>query len=108
MKRCFLIHPDDNVATLTDDADREDLLVVGGAMGVTVQAKEPISLGHKIAVAAIGPEETIIKYGVVIGLATKPIKRGEWVHLQNCRSILDERSGGLELHTGTAKDTAYE
>ncbi len=108
MKQCFLIHPDDNVATLTDDAGRESLLVVGGVLGATVQTREPIPLGHKIALAAIGPEEAIVKYGVVIGLATKSIQRGEWVHLQNCRSRLDERSGGLDLHTGTPKDTAYE
>ncbi len=108
MKQCFFIHPDDNVATLTDDVGLECLLVVGGVPGATVQTKEPISLGHKIALAAIEPEEAVIKYGAVIALATKPIKRGGWVHLQNCRSMLDERSGGLDLHTGAAKDTAYE
>jgi hypothetical protein len=108
MKRCFLIHPGDNVATLVEDADRERLLVVGGPIGETVEAVEAISLGHKVALADIEPEGEIVKYGVVIGLATRPIVPGEWVHLHNCRSRLDERSAGLDLHTGAAKDTAYE
>jgi len=108
MKRCFLIHPGDNVATLIEDADREALLVVGGADGETVEASEAISLGHKVALAGIEPEGEIVKYGVVIGLATTAIAPGDWVHLHNCRSRLDERSSGLDLHTGAAKDTAYE
>jgi altronate dehydratase small subunit len=108
MKQCFLIHPDDNVATLTEDAGLESLLVVGGVMGATVQTTEPIPPGHKIALAAIEPEGAIVKYGVVIGLATRSIQRGGWVHLQNCRSMLDQRSGGLDLHTGAPRETAYE
>jgi len=108
MKRCFLIHPGDNVATLIEDADREPLLVVGGPAGQTAQATEAISLGHKVALSGIEPDGEILKYGVVIGLATRQIAPGEWVHLHNCRSKLDERSSGLDLHTGAAKDTAYE
>jgi altronate dehydratase len=108
MKRCFLIHPCDNVATLVEDADRERLLVVGAPTGATVAAVQAIPLGHKVALAGIEPDGEIVKYGVVIGLATRPIAPGEWVHLHNCRSRLDERSAGLDLHTGAAQDTAYE
>jgi hypothetical protein len=108
MKRCFLIHPGDNVATLIEDADREPVQVVGAPDGATVAVAEAISLGHKVALAGIAPDGEIVKYGVVIGLATKPIAPGEWVHLHNCRSKLDERSSGLDPHTGATKDTAYE
>ncbi|WP_158785509.1 UxaA family hydrolase [Granulicella sp. L46] len=108
MKQCFSIHPKDNVATLTEDADSEPLLVVGSGGGTTVQIEEAISLGHKVALAAIAPDAVIIKYGVIIGVATKPIERGGWVHLHNCRSLLDDRSQGLDLRTGIPKDTPYE
>jgi hypothetical protein len=108
MKRCFSIHPKDNVATLTQDADSEPLLVVGSGKGTTIKIEEAVSLGHKVALAAIATDDVIIKYGVIIGVATKPIKRGGWVHLHNCRSLLDERSQGLDLHTGIPKDTHYE
>jgi len=37
---------------------------------------------------------------VVIGIATRRIEPGEWVHLHNCRSQLDERSGSFDVQTG--------
>jgi hypothetical protein len=46
----------------------------------------------------------VIKYGVTIGLATRDIDAGEWVHLHNCRSLLDEGSSTLDLHTGIRKE----
>jgi hypothetical protein len=49
----------------------------------------------------------IVKFGVPIGLSTAPILRGQWVHLHNCRSQVDERSSHLDLKTGAAKDTPY-
>jgi altronate hydrolase/altronate dehydratase small subunit len=46
-----------------------------------------------------------MKFGVRIGHATEPIKRGGWVHLHNLASDLDERSGTLDLHSGAPSDT---
>ena len=50
----------------------------------------------------------IVKYGVVIGRATKPIPAGSWVHLHVMRSNYDERSSHLNVHTGAPEDTRYE
>ena len=100
MSQCFKIHPGDNVATLIEDAPAGELQVVGGSALSTL---EPIALGHKVSLVPIASEEPVIKYGVTIGLATRAIQPGEWVHLHNCRSLLDERSGGLDLHTGVPK-----
>jgi altronate dehydratase small subunit len=36
------------------------------------------------------------------------IEPGDWVHLHNCRSQLDERSGSFDIHTGAPEDNAYE
>jgi altronate dehydratase small subunit len=106
--RCFRVHPADNVATLLDDAQPGPLAILGQASPQPVVATEPIQLGHKVCLADLAADEPILKYGVPIGRATRPIRRGEWVHLHNCRSSFDERSSTLDLHTGAATDTSYE
>ena len=73
-----------------------------------IAAREKIALGHKIALAPIGEGEAITKFGVVIGIAMRRIEAGEWVHLHNCRSQLDERSGSFDVQTGAPGDNAYE
>lgn len=50
----------------------------------------------------------IVKYGVVIGRATKDIPMGSWVHLHVMRSNYDERSSHLNVNTGAPEDTRYE
>lgn len=103
--RCFQIQPQDNVATLIDDAAAGPVDLIGAAGG-EIGAHEDISRGHKIALRDIEVDEAIIKYGVRIGHATRSIERGDWVHLHNLASDLDERSGTLELHTGVPTDTS--
>jgi hypothetical protein len=44
----------------------------------------------------------------MIGKSTKMIWQGEWVHLHNCSSCIDERSAGLDVHTGLPGEKAYE
>ncbi len=61
-------------------------------VGVTMTAMGEIPAGHKIALCDIENGEFVIKYGQIIGRATQPIKKGEWVHSHNLRSHLDEAS----------------
>lgn len=105
--RAFQIQPQDNVATLIDDAAAGVVEIVGAGNG-GVSADEIISHGHKIAVGDIPENAAVIKYGVRIGHATRFIPRGAWVHLHNLASDLDERSGTLDLHSGAPTDTVYE
>jgi altronate dehydratase small subunit len=105
----FQVHADDNVATLLGEAQEGSPLTVIGPGGQReLAARETIAMGHKIALAPIGAGATIVKFGVVIGLAMRRIEPGEWVHLHNCRSQLDERSGSFDIHTGAPEDNAYE
>jgi altronate dehydratase small subunit len=97
----FRVHANDNVATLLGDAAAGSAVAVTGpGAKIELAAREKIGMGHKIAVKAIGEGEAIIKFGVVIGMAMRRIEAGEWVHLHNCRSQLDERSGSFDLETG--------
>jgi hypothetical protein len=110
MPRCFIIHSGDNVATMLDDAKKSERLDILGVdkPGNGLTAEEAIALGHKVAIVDIADGGAIRKYGVSIGTAAGAIRRGQWVHLHNCKSNFDQRSGTLDLHTGAATDTRYE
>jgi len=103
--RAFQIQPQDNVATLIDDAPAGAIELIGANRGEIV-ATEKIKRGHKVALRDIAVSEALIKFGVRIGHATKPIAHGAWVHLHNLASDLDDRSGTLDLHSGAPTDTA--
>ena len=105
--RSFQIRPEDNVATLIDDAEAGVVDVLGATRG-QLATTEKINVGHKIALRDIAAGEPIIKYGVRMGHATKPIPRGAWVHLHNLASDMDERSNTLDVHSGAPTDTRYE
>ena len=77
------IHPDDNVLVAKRRIEAGEQVEVGGE---TVIFSNPIGLGHKIAAAAIGKEEKVIKFGIPIGSATEAIPLGGHVHLHNLKS----------------------
>jgi altronate dehydratase small subunit len=104
----FQIDASDNVATLLVPAQPGPVTVRGSAGETQITAQEAIEHGHKIAVVAIAKGENIIKFGVVIGSASCTIEQGEWVHLHNCGSQLDERSNAFDVHTGVPEDVRYE
>ncbi|MFP5233528.1 MAG: UxaA family hydrolase [Acidobacteriota bacterium] len=105
----FQIHAQDNVATLLDDARQGDLLEHRGeGQDMFLQAWQETAAGHKIALRPIPLGDSIIKYGVAIGIATAAIRPGEWVHLHNCKSRYDARSSLLDLNSGVPTETRYE
>ena len=104
----FQIGADDNVAILLENASPGTVIVRGVSGEKQLTASEPIEAAHKIAIAPIAENADVIKFGVVIGAATRAIAQGEWVHLHNCRSRLDERSNAFDVHTGVPEDISYE
>lgn len=107
MKECFQVDPRDNVATALAGFSREKVRVFGAVEPYYLDAREAVGLGHKIATRPIAAGSEVIKYGVAIGLALGDIAPGEWVHLHNCRSRVDERSLAFDPRTGAATDTNY-
>ncbi|MGA3018608.1 MAG: UxaA family hydrolase [Bryobacteraceae bacterium] len=108
MKRCLQIHASDNVATLLEDAGAEAAAIVGSRRNGTVILLEPIQMGHKVALQTIPKDGPVVKYGVTIGLSLREIQAGEWVHLHNTGSRVDDRSSAFDERTGAARDTTYE
>ena len=76
--RILRLNPLDNVIIAVDEISAETS-PEGGS-----KARERIRKGHKMAIAAIGLDEPIRKFGQIIGFASRPIAAGEWVHEHNC------------------------
>lgn len=90
MARAIVMDPRDNVATLLSEADRGDPVEVrskGGEVLEVIIANGPIPFGHKIALRDLGEGERVVKYGEVIGRATRPIAKGDHVHIHNLESL---------------------
>lgn len=84
---------DDNVAVVLQPvAAGEDVVVKLGEWLVTVTAREPIALCHKIALVDLRPGDPVLKYGECIGEASAPIARGAWVHIHNLHSRRAKRT----------------
>ncbi len=80
----LIIHPRDNVAVALRILGVGELAVAKGIEGL--RAVEEIPASHKIALKDISKGEEIIKYGEIVAVSTRDIKKGEWVHTHNLES----------------------
>lgn len=99
----FAIHNKlDNVGVAIEDIkageDAVGVYIEDRSQGPVIKALEDIPLGHKIALRDIKAGESVIKYGRVIGIATRDIKMGQHVHTHNLKSI---RWGDLAKRGGS-------
>lgn len=81
MNELIRIHPQDNVAVALKS-------VPAGTVFEGVTALEEIPQGHKMSVSSIKQDENVMKYGLVIGHATKYVAPGSWVHTHNMTTNL--------------------
>ena len=89
MKRVVLLNPLDSVAVAVDGLDAGDAAeCLGSGRGAVVTAAEAIPKGHKIALDYLPEGMQVIKYGLSIGAASRPIAAGAWVHSHNLASGL--------------------
>ncbi len=83
-------HPEDTVGVVVVETvtggRRLDGWVMDTDTSVAAHAREPIPLGHKIALRDIADGETVVKYGHDIGRAVAPIKAGAHVHVHNLKT----------------------
>jgi (2R)-sulfolactate sulfo-lyase subunit alpha len=91
MDHRFLIHePGDSVgvavAEIKAGEEITGTFLHDHSPSVVLTARQDIPLGHKIALAAVAAKGHVLKYGLVIGAATKAITPGDHVHVHNLRS----------------------
>ena len=82
-KRILLLHPADTVYVVCQALQGNECLITAEG---EILVREPVEVGHKIARRNTACGETIFKYGVPIGSATRDLVCGEHVHLHNMRS----------------------
>jgi altronate hydrolase len=74
--RVIRLHATDNVVVSVDPIE-------AGAVVENVPAKARVPRGHKMATTGIPQGSPILKFGQIIGFASKTIEPGEWVHEHN-------------------------
>ena len=74
--RTILLSPSDNVVAAVDTVDKG--VVVNG-----VTAIDRIPRGHKMSLVGLAEGEPVIKFGQIIGFATKAVPPGSWLHEHN-------------------------
>lgn len=66
--------------------------------GAAVAVRDPVPLGHKVALADLAAGAGVVRAGMRIGSTTQPVPAGAWVHTHNLRSdyirTYDHRGGG--------------
>ncbi|MFH2112063.1 MAG: UxaA family hydrolase [Candidatus Bathyarchaeota archaeon] len=96
MKKAIQIDDKDNVATATGDVKKGEQVEILSPEGKVILKAKPvddIAFGHKLSLRRIKMGEEIIKYGEVIGVASRAIPAGEWVHTHNVDSARLKTSG---------------
>jgi altronate dehydratase small subunit len=79
----LLLEPADNIAVATSELPAGTAREIAGRK-VVLNAR--VEVGHKFAVRAIESGGRIVKYGAPIGVATRDIQPGEYVHTHNMTS----------------------
>lgn len=81
------IHEKDSVAIAVQAMKKGEVF---DELGEKVVLLDDIPMGHKIAVFDIKEKMDVIRYGQPIGHATRDIKKGEWVHVHNMFTNLED------------------
>lgn len=87
MNKAVIINKLDNVATSITNIEAGSTVTLKNGYEIKVKVRKAIPFGHKFALIKIKKGESIIKYGAVIGRATKEIAEGAHVHIHNVESM---------------------
>ncbi|WP_324719956.1 UxaA family hydrolase [Salinimicrobium sp. HB62] len=76
------VHPDDNVAVALADLWKDEELQLDN---LEVKVLTDVAAKHKISLVDLGEGDKIYMYGVLVGKATQPIKKGEVLTVDNVK-----------------------
>lgn len=86
-KDILIMHLKDNVATvLREIPEGNEVSIELEDKKFTIKANRKIPIYHKIAIQDLKVGEAVLKYGEVIGIVKKEIKKGDHVHRRNIKS----------------------
>ncbi len=87
----FVLHDaKDTVAVVVVEGVKAGMELQGWIMDADqmthVVARQDIPIGHKVALAAMKPGDTVWKYGIDMGKVVAPIQAGEHAHVHNIKT----------------------
>ncbi len=87
----FVLHDaGDTVAVVVVEGVTAGMLLNGWVMDedrmTSVQARQDIPIGHKLALKDMAVGDSVIKYGIDMGKVVAPIKAGEHAHVHNIKT----------------------
>lgn len=86
MPRAIVLHRVDNVATLIDPGRAGEVCALQGEANGEVKLLQDVPFGHKLCIRDTATGADVLKYGQVIGKASKPHRVGEHIHIHNVES----------------------
>ena len=87
----FVLHDaGDSVAVVVVEGVISGMALNGWIMDedrmTTVQARQDIPIGHKVALKDLSVGDTVLKYGIDMGRVVAPIRAGEHAHVHNIKT----------------------
>lgn len=92
----LILHPADNVGVALKDLEAGDPLTGIPGPGNSV-CRESIPKGHKVSLVPLAAQDQVLKYGQVIGVATRRVQPGQHLHSHNLgMAYFDHRTGAAD------------
>jgi (2R)-sulfolactate sulfo-lyase subunit alpha len=87
----FVLHDaKDSVAVVVVEGVKAGMALNGWIMDedrtISLQAKQDIPIGHKVALRELAVGDTVWKYGIDMGKVVKPVSAGEHAHVHNIKT----------------------
>ena len=87
----FLVHDDrDDAGVVVVEGVETGQVLCGWSMEadrtIEIKTRDPIPLGHKVALRDIAEGDDVLKYGEVIGRAIAAIPAGSHLHVHNTKT----------------------
>lgn len=78
------LYPKDTVVIATENLKKGDVICLENE---EITLLDDVPTAHKIAIRDFAVGDRIVKYENIIGVASQPIKKGEWVHMHNVDTL---------------------
>ncbi len=85
-KKAYVINKKDNVAVAVTTIKAGEKVAIERNGEEEISVTDEIRYGHKFALNDLTPGDPVVKYGEVIGQASKRIEKGNHVHVHNLES----------------------
>ncbi len=90
MIHCVLHDDEDTVAVVVVEGVTEGTSMTAWVMDddrtLSLDARQDIPIGHKVALKDMAVGDTVVKYGIDMGKVVAPIRKGEHAHVHNIKT----------------------